>query len=106
MTLLIIPLFIAGIGIVSFQNAHAGSFCGDPIPSVDPAMIDETLQPGESHIVPKVFDLDDDRCDFEGFAEPPFIQAQECFDSGFDANILFDANQVDPDQWTETITVN
>jgi len=106
MTLLIIPLFIAGIGIVSFQNAHAGIGCGDPIPSVDPAVIDVTLQPGQSHEVPKVFEPNNEGCDFVGFAEPPFIQAQECFDSGFDTNIVIDVILDDTVEWTETITVN
>ena len=107
MALLIVPLFTAGIAVGGIQNAHAGILCFDPSPSptVDPAEIDETLQPGESHEVTKVFDPDDDFC-FEGFDDPPFTKDPNCSGSGFDDNILIDVNQVDQDQWDETITVN
>jgi len=111
MTLLIVPLFTAGIIIVGLQQASAGSvngtFCGDPIPSVNPAMIDKTLQPGESHEVTKVFEPNNEGCDFVGF-EPnePFTQQSNCNVSGFISNIQFDAIQDGDFEWTETITVD
>jgi len=108
MTLLIVPLFTAGIIIVGLQQASAGGAsqdCGSPSPTVAPDMIDETLQPGESVDVTKLFDPDEGECDFEGFAEPPFTKDQDCSGSGFDDNILIDVNQVEGDEWDETITV-
>jgi len=69
-------------------------------------MIDETLQPGESVDVTKVFDPDEGECEFEEFNDPPFTKDQDCSGSGFNDNILIDVNQVEDDEWDETITVN
>ena len=106
MALLIAPLFIAVIGIANFQNADAGLICIDPSPSVDQNMIDETLQPGQSLPVHKVFDPDEDGCNFEGFDEPPFTKEVNCSNSGFDDNIVIDVIQATQVEWDETITVN
>jgi len=109
MTLLIVPLFTAGILIVGLQQASAGGGsqdCGSLSPTVAPDMIDETLQPGESVDVTKVFDPDEEECEFEGFDTPPFTKDQDCSGSGFDDNILIDVDQVNDNEWDETITVN
>jgi len=107
MTLLIAPLFTAGIIIVGLQQASAGNDnedpCKTPKPSVEPEMIDKTLQPGESVDVTKVFDPDEGDCEFEQVGEFEF--GVDCNDSGFLDNIQFNAIQVEDDEWTETIKV-
>jgi len=106
---MMIPLFTAGIMIVGLQQASAGGLgqdCGTPSPTVAPDMIDETLHPEQSHEETKVFNPDEGECDFEEFDDPPFRTGEDCSGSGFDDNILIEVDQVDPDQWDETITVN